>query len=93
MSPGGAGIRVFHGLGLATKCANLGCRERAAGEPRLVNVGVEAGQVLVLAVVVTLFNLWRGTRSFASGAFYANLALMAAGFTLMAYQLTGYFAS
>jgi hypothetical protein len=57
------------------------------------NVGVEVGQVLVLAVVVTLFNLWRPTRSFALGAFYANLALMAGGFILMGYQLTGYFTS
>lgn len=85
---------LFHGLGLATKVRDLGLSD----DGLLVNlvsfnVGVEAGQVLVLAVVVTLFNLWRGTRSFASGAFYANLALMAAGFTLMAYQLTGYFAS
>jgi hypothetical protein len=38
-------------------------------------------------------KLGRPTRSFAPGAFYANLALMAAGFVLMAYQLTGYFAS
>ena len=57
------------------------------------NIGVEVGQVVVLAVVVTLFNLWRSTRSFAPGAFYANLALMAGGFVLSGYQLTGYFAS
>ena len=85
---------LFHGLGLATKVRDLGLSD----DGLLVNlvsfnVGVEVGQVLVLAVVVTLFNLWRSTRSFAAGAFYANLALMAAGFTLMAYQLTGYFAS
>jgi hypothetical protein len=49
--------------------------------------------VLVLTVVVTLFNLWRSTRTFAPGAFYANLALMAGGFLLMGYQLTGYFTS
>ena len=57
------------------------------------NVGVEVGQVLVLAVVVVLFNLWRTTRTFAPGAFYANLALMAGGFALIGYQLTGYYAT
>ena len=88
------GFGLFHGLGLATKVRDLGLSD----DGLLVNlvsfnVGVEVGQVLVLAVVVTLFNLWRTTRSFAAGAFYANLALMAGGFALIGYQLTGYFAS
>ena len=47
----------------------------------------------VLALVVPLLNLWRGKRSFAAGAFYANVALLAAGLALTAYQLRGYFAS
>ena len=85
---------LFHGLGLATKVRDLGLSD----DGLLVNlvsfnVGVEVGQVLVLAIVVTLFNFWRSTRSFAPGAFYANLALMAGGFVLIGYQLTGYFAS
>ncbi len=85
---------LFHGLGLATKVRDLGLSE----DGLLVNlvsfnVGVEVGQVLVLAVVVTLFNLWRPTRSFAAGAFYANLALMTGGIVLMGYQLTGYLTS
>jgi hypothetical protein len=85
---------LFHGLGLATKVRDLGLSD----DGLLVNlvsfnIGVEIGQVIVLTVVVTLFNLWRATRSFAPGAFYANLALMAGGFILMGYQLTGYFTS
>lgn len=88
------GFGLFHGLGLATKVRDLGL----SADGLLVNlvsfnVGVEVGQVLVLTVVVTLFNLWRSTRTFAPGAFYANLALMAGGFILMGYQLTGYFTS
>lgn len=88
------GFGLFHGLGLATKVRELGLSD----DGLLVNLvsfnlGVEVGQVAVLAVVVTLFNLWRSTRSFAPGAFYANLALMAGGFALMGYQLTGYFAA
>jgi hypothetical protein len=88
------GFGLFHGLGLATKVRDLGLSDNGL-LPNLIsfNVGVEVGQVLVLAVVVTLFNLWRPRRSFVSGAYYANLALMAAGFALIAYQLTGYFTS
>jgi hypothetical protein len=85
---------LFHGLGLATKVRDLGMSEDGLLVNLIsFNVGVEVGQVVVLAVVVTLFNLWRPTRSFAPGAFYANLALMAGGFALIGYQLTGYLAS
>src|SRR5688500_9767971 len=85
---------LFHGLGLATKVRDLGLSQDGLLVNLIsFNVGVEVGQVVVLAVVVTLFNLWRSTRSFAPGAFYANLALMAGGFALIGYQLTGYFAS
>ena len=85
---------LFHGLGLATKVRDLGMSEDGLLANLIsFNVGVEVGQVMVLAVVVTLFNLWRTTRSFAAGAFYANLALMAGGFALIGYQMTGYFTS
>ena len=88
------GFGLFHGLGLATKVRDLGLSENGLLANLIsFNVGVEVGQVVVLAVVVTLFNVWRTTRSFAPGAFYANLALMAGGFALIGYQLTGYFAS
>jgi hypothetical protein len=88
------GFGLFHGLGLATKVRDLGLSDDGLLVNLIsFNVGVEVGQVLVLAVVVTLFNYWRGTRSFAPGSFYANLALMAGGFVLMGYQLTGYFTS
>ena len=88
------GFGLFHGLGLATKVRDLGMSDDGL-LANLVsfNVGVEVGQVVVLAVVVTVFNLWRATRSFAAGAFYANLALMAGGLALIGYQLTGYFTS
>jgi hypothetical protein len=85
---------LFHGLGLATKVRDLGLSEDGLLANLIsFNVGVEVGQVFVLTIVVTLLNLWRATRSFAPGAFYANLTLMAGGFILIGYQLTGYFAS
>ena len=88
------GFGLFHGLGLATKVRDLGLSDDGLLINLIsFNVGVEIGQVFVLTIVVTLLNLWRSTRSFAPGAFYANLALMAGGFLLMGYQLTGYFTS
>ena len=88
------GFGLFHGLGLATKVRDLGLSDDGLLVNLIsFNVGVEVGQVFVLIVVVTLLNLWRATRTFAPGAFYANLALMAGGFGLMGYQLTGYFTS
>jgi hypothetical protein len=85
---------LFHGLGLATKLQDLG-----AGKNGLLtnlisfNVGVEAGQVIALAIVVVLLNFWRATPSFARSAFGANLLLLAAGAALTIHQLAGYFAS
>jgi hypothetical protein len=85
---------LFHGLGLATKVTELALSDNGM-LANLVsfNLGVEVGQVLVLGVVVAILNLWRATRFFASSAFYANLALMIAGFTLVGYHLGGYFSS
>jgi hypothetical protein len=85
---------LCHGLGLATKLEALGVSENGL-LVNLVgfNVGVEIGQVIVLFVVVSLLNLWRGGPSFRRGAFAANMALIVAGLLLTGYQLAGYFAS
>jgi len=82
---------LFHGLGLATKLQDLAVKpEGLLANLISFNVGVEAGQVIALAVVVTLLNFWRATGSFRRGAAYANMALLAAGLALTIYQLTGY---
>jgi signal transduction histidine kinase len=85
---------LFHGLGLATKVEDLQVSENGL-LTNLVsfNVGVEAGQVLLLALLVPLLNLWRGRRSFGRGALYANIMLLAAGIVLTAIQTRGYLAS
>jgi hypothetical protein len=84
---------LFHGLGLATKLQDL----NRSGNGLLVNlvsfnVGVEAGQVIALAIVVVLLNFWRATPSFARGAFGANVLLLGAGAALTIYHLAEYFA-
>jgi len=85
---------LFHGLGLATKLMDLqvspnGLLTNLIG----FNLGVELGQVIVLAAVVFLLNLWRDRPSFASGARYANIGLVIAGLALTAYQFQGYFST
>jgi hypothetical protein len=85
---------LFHGLGLATKLQDLGASRNGLLTNLIsFNIGVEAGQVIALAIVVVLLNVWRATPSFARGAFFANLLLLGAGVALTIYQLAGYFAS
>ena len=83
---------LFHGFGLATKL-----QEFAHPQNGLVanivsfNIGVEIGQVLALTGVLIAITYWRSRRGFLTHAFAANTVLMAGGFLLMGYQLTGYF--
>jgi hypothetical protein len=82
----------FHGFGLATKLQDLGLSPDGL-VPNLIafNIGVEVGQLLALAAILIAMGFWRRTASFNAYAFAANIALMAAGFTLFGYQIVGYF--
>jgi hypothetical protein len=83
---------LFHGFGLATKL-----QEFTVSQNGLVtnivsfNVGVEIGQVLALTAILIAISFWRTRPGFLQHAFATNTALMAGGFMLMGYQLTGYF--
>jgi hypothetical protein len=86
------GFGLFHGLGLATKIQDLSLsRDALAGNLVSFNVGVELGQLLALLLMVLFINLWRRVTRFERQAFIANACIMACGFVLMGYQLTGYF--
>lgn len=81
---------LFHGLGLAAKLQDLSLNpDHLITNMLAFNVGVEVGQLLALGAILLLMNLWRTHQSFAHQAFAANVMLMASGFTLMGYQLTG----
>jgi hypothetical protein len=82
---------LFHGFGLSTKLIDYDIAPDGL-LPNLLafNVGVEAGQFLALAAILIAMGFWRRTASFARHAYAANVILMAAGFILMGYQLTGY---
>ena len=82
---------LFHGFGLATKVQELGPNEDGlVGNILAFNVGVEIGQVLALGVIVIAMDFWRRSASFYKHAFLTNILLMAGGFVLVGYQLTGY---
>lgn len=81
----------FHGLGLATKLQDLALsKDGLVTNMVSFNVGVEIGQLLALGLMLIAFNLWRRSGSFFRHAFAGNVALMAAGFVLAGYQLTGF---
>ncbi|NGO55066.1 HupE/UreJ family protein [Mesorhizobium camelthorni] len=84
----------FHGLGLATKILEYDIAPDGL-LPNLLafNVGVEIGQLLALAAILILMGYWRRTASFWKHAYTANVLMMTAGFVLIGYQLTGYFAA
>jgi hypothetical protein len=82
----------FHGFGLATKLQDFTLSPDGLVPNMLAfNVGVEIGQVLALSAILIVMTFWRAAPSFTRYATAANVLLMAAGFVLVGYQLTGYF--
>src|SRR5579872_7162762 len=82
---------LFHGFGLATKLQELDLsRNGLVANIVSFNVGVEIGQILALTGVLILLGYWRTRSSFLRYAFATNTALMAVGFVLVGYQVTGY---
>ncbi|MDE1460873.1 HupE/UreJ family protein [Spartinivicinus poritis] len=82
----------FHGFGLATKLQDFTLSEDGLVSNILAfNVGVEIGQLVALSAILIIMNFWRRTDAFFKQAFAANVVLMAAGFMLMGYQMTGFF--
>ena len=80
-----------HGFGLATKIIEYDISPDGL-LPNLLafNVGVEIGQLLALGAILIVMGFWRRTDSFWKHAYTANVVMMAAGFLLIVYQLTGY---
>jgi hypothetical protein len=83
---------LFHGFGLATKL-----QEFALAQNGLVanivsfNIGVEIGQGLALTAILIALTFWRTRSGFLRHAFATNAVVMACGFLLVGYQLSGYF--
>src|SRR5215210_5693671 len=83
----------FHGFGLATKIQDYEVSKDGLFANLIAfNVGVEIGQLMALAAILIVMGYWRRTGSFLRHAYTANVAILTAGFVLIGYQLTGYFA-
>ncbi|NKI26741.1 HupE/UreJ family protein [Arenibacter sp. 6A1] len=83
---------LFHGFGLATKLQEFNFdREGLFVNLLGFNLGVEIGQFLALGLVLLLFGIWRRYDSYYRFSVLTNTLLMAAGFLLLGFQLTGYF--
>ena len=83
---------LFHGFGLATKILEYQIApDGLVANLVAFNVGVEIGQLLALSAILIVMGYWRRTSSFTRHAYTANVVVMAAGFLLMGYQLSGFF--
>ena len=54
-------------------------------------MGVEIGQGLALTAILIGLTYWRTKAGFLRHAFATNACVMACGFLLVGYQLSGYF--
>lgn len=81
---------LFHGFGLATKIQDFEMSQDGLLANLIgFNIGVEIGQLLALSAILIVMGFWRRSSSFGRHAFAANVIVMAAGFMLIGYQLTG----
>ena len=79
-----------HGFGLSTKLQDLAlARDGLVGNMVAFNIGVELGQIVSLTLMLLAFTLWRRSVTFQRSAYVANVAIMAAGFILIGYQIAG----
>ena len=82
----------FHGFGLATKLQEFALSSNGLVANILsFNVGVEIGQGLALTAILIALTYWRTRGTFLRHAFAFNGVVMACGFLLVGYQLSGYF--
>jgi len=82
----------FHGFGLATKLQDFALSpDGLVANIVSFNVGVEIGQVIALTFVLAVLTYWRTRPGFLRHAVVTNGVLMACGFLLVGYQLSGYF--
>ena len=82
----------FHGFGLATKLQDFALSQNGlVANIVSFNVGVEIGQGLALTAILIALTWWRTRSGFFHHAFAFNGIVMACGFLLVGYQLSGYF--
>ena len=85
------GLGLIHGLGLSTRLQQLPLNQ----DELLLNIisfnlGIEAGQVLALAIMLLLLRSWRKAHSFKAFSLLSNYTLIFAGGLLFLMQMHGY---
>jgi hypothetical protein len=82
---------LIHGMGLSTRLQQLPLPEDGL-VLRIIafNVGVEAGQIVALTIMLIILSGWRKTASFQKFSKAANLSLIILGGLLLLLQLHGY---
>lgn len=83
---------LIHGFGLSTRLQQLPLPEGEGLVGRILafNVGVEAGQVIALTIMLLLLAGWRKRPSFTKFSNAANVGLIIVGALLLLMQLHGY---
>ncbi|MGL4404364.1 MAG: HupE/UreJ family protein [Notoacmeibacter sp.] len=82
---------LLHGFGLASKVQDYGVSQDGLLTNLIAfNIGVEIGQLMALTLILIAMSAWRASPRFMSQAFTANMAMVVAGFMLMALHITGY---
>ena len=83
---------LFHGFGLATKLQEFELSPNGlVANIVSFNIGVEIGQGLALIAILIALSYWRTRSGYMQHAFATNAIVMACGFLLIGYQLSGYF--
>jgi len=82
---------LIHGFGLSTRLQQLPLGEEGL-LMRIIsfNVGVEAGQILALSVMLLILTTWRKGKSFSKFSAASNVGLMIAGTFLFLIQMHGF---
>jgi len=81
----------FHGFGLATKLQDFALSPNGLVANILsFNAGVEIGQCLALTAILIGLTYWRTRSGFLRHAFAFNGLVMACGFLLVGYQVSGF---
>jgi hypothetical protein len=82
---------LIHGFGLSSRLQQLPLdMDNLLLNILSFNLGVELGQIIALAVMLVLLNLWRKKASFKKFSKVSNIGLVLAGIYLFSFQMYGF---
>jgi hypothetical protein len=85
------GLGLIHGLGLSTRLQQLPLnQDELLMNIITFNIGIEAGQVLALTVMLFIIAFFRKSQSFKPFSVISNYGLIFAGLLLFLMQMHGY---